>query len=121
MLPSWMVTCTPGWVRLTWPSSCGKQPAGRRADDAEARIAGDLVAPRCHLGGEILQLVQNAAGSVDHDDALVGETAALAIDQYDTQLTLEAGDVAADVGLHRVEGTGRGGERAVIGDRHERR
>ena len=97
-----------------------QQPAGGRADDAEAGVAGDLVAPRRHFGGEVLQLVQDPPGTIDDDDALVGQAATLAIDQRDAQLTLEAGDVAADVGLHGVERTSGGGERAVVGDRHER-
>ena len=97
-----------------------QQPAGGGADDAEPRVAGDLVAARRHLGGEVVQLVEDPAGPLDDERALVGEAAALAVDQGDAELALEAGDVAADVGLHRVERTSGGGERPVIGDRHER-
>ena len=42
------------------------------------------------------------------------------VDQGDAELALEPGDVAADVGLHGVQGTSGCGERAMIGDRHER-
>ena len=51
--------------------------------------------------------------------ALLGEAAALAVDEGDAELALEPGDVAGDVGLHRVQGPGGGRERAVVGDRHE--
>ena len=53
-------------------------------------------------------------------DTLVGQSATLAIDQDHAQLLLESGDVAADVGLHGVQRSGGRGERAVVGDRHER-
>ncbi len=98
----------------------GEQPAGGGSDHAESRIAGHLVAARRHFGSEIVELVQHPAGTIDDDHAVVGQPAALAIDQGDTQLALETGDVPTDVGLHRVQGTSSGRERAVIGDRHER-
>ena len=120
MLPSWMVTCTRGWARGDLAEQLRQQPAGGGADDPEPRVAGDLVAARRHLGGEILELVQDPAGPIDDDDALVGEAAPLPVDQGDAELALEAGDVAADVGLHGVQGAGGRRERAVIGDRHER-
>ena len=98
-----------------------EDPAGRRTDAADPRVAAHLVAARRHLGGDVVQLVEHPAGPLDDDRALVGQAAALAIHQGDAQLTLEAGDVAADVGLHRVERTRCCGERPVVGDGHERR
>ena len=64
--------------------------------------------------------MQHPTGSVDDDHAFVGEPAALTIDQRDAQFALQTGDVAADVRLHGVQGARRRGERAVVGDRHER-
>ena len=52
--------------------------------------------------------------------AVVGQPALGAVDERRAELPLEAGDVAGDVGLHREQGPGRGRERAVVGDRHER-
>ena len=86
---------------------------------AEARLAGDLVAARRHVGGDVVELVQDPPGPLDDERALVGEPAALAVDERDAELALEAGDVAGDVRLHGVQGAGGGGERAVVGDRDE--
>ena len=96
-----------------------QQPASGGPDDPETRIAGDLVAARRHLRGEIFQLVKYPPSPVHDDHSLVGQASTLPIDQGDAELAFEAGDVAADVGLHGVEGTSGRGERAMIGDRHE--
>ena len=100
-------------------SSWGMQPASRRADDTEAGLAGDLVAARRHVGGDVVQLVQDPPGPLDDRSALVGEPAPLAVDEGDTELLLEPGDVAADVGLHGVQRACSRRERPVVGDRHE--
>ena len=103
-----MVTCTRGWAR----AELGRAAAGssqRAVVPITPRrdVAGDLVAARGHVGGDVVELVQHPPGPLDDDDALVGQAAPLAVDQGDAELALEAGDVAADVGLHGVQGTWR--------------
>ena len=97
----------------------GEQPASRGADRAEPGFTGHVVAARGDVGGDVLQLVQHPAGALDHHHAFVGEAAPLAVDQDDAQLLFESRDVAADVGLHRVQRPSGGRERSVVGDRHE--
>ena len=74
-----------------------------------------------HVGGDLVHLAQDAAGPLDDPLAVVGEPALGPVDERRAELALEAGDVARHVRLHREQGPGRGGERAVVGDRHERR
>ena len=96
-----------------------QQPSRRGADDPQPGVAADLVAAAGHLGGDVVELVQHPPRSFDHHEAFVGETATLAIDQGDTELAFQAGDVAADVGLHRVQGPGGCRERAMVGNRYQ--
>ena len=63
--------------------------------------------------------MQHATGLLDHHPAVVGEPAALAVDQRDPEFSLEAGDGPADVRLDRVEGTSGGGERSVVCNRYQ--
>ena len=101
------------------PEELGEQPPGGGAEHAQARVAAHFVAPGGHLGGDVVEFVQHPAGLLDHDDTVVGEAAALTIDEYHAQLLLETGDVAADVALYRVERSGGCGERTVIRDRDQ--
>jgi hypothetical protein len=120
VLPSCTVTCTPGCCLASWVSRLREQPSRRGADDAQPCVAAHLVAAAGHVGRDVVELVEHSACSFDHYQALVGETATLAVDEQHAELALQARDVAADVGLDGVEGPGRGRERAVIGDGDQR-
>ena len=74
-----------------------QEPSSRGANDTKPRITTDIVTSRRHLGHDVVELVQDSPGSVDHDDAIVGEPTALPVDEDHTQLPFEPRDVAADV------------------------
>jgi hypothetical protein len=95
------------------------EPSGGGADHTDAGIAGHVVVERRDVGGDVVDLVQDASGPLDDAVTLVGEHPVGAVDERDAELALELGDVARDVGLHRVERPGRGRERAVVGDGHD--
>ena len=96
------------------------QPPGRGADHADAGRADHLVAQGRHVGHGRLQLGGHPPAPFHDRLALLGQLAPVAVDQLHPQLPLQAGDVARDVGLHGVQGRGRGREAAVVGDGDER-
>ena len=95
------------------------QPACRRSDHADPRLAGHLGVPARHVCGDVVELVEDASGSFDHPRALLGQAAHRPVDERHAEFLLQAGDVARHVRLHRVERPRRCGERAVVGDRHQ--
>ncbi len=97
----------------------GHRPAGHRPDDADPDPPDDLVAEGRDVGAQVLELGLDAAGPIDHGLPLVGEQPGRPIDAGGADLALEAGDVGGDVALHGVERSGRGRERAVVGDGDE--
>jgi hypothetical protein len=101
------------------PEQAGDQPAADGSDAAQAHLPGDLVEHRGHVGPERVELAAHPAGPLDHHLTLLGEGAAVAVDQYRPQFTLEPGDVGGDVGLDGVERARRGRERSFVGDGHE--
>ena len=72
-----------------------------------------------HVGRDVVELTKDAAGPLDHPGPVVGQLALGPVDEHRPELLLEAGDVARDVGLHRVQRPRRGRERAVVRDRDE--
>ena len=73
-----------------------------------------------HVGDGGLELGGDPPAPLDDGLALLGQLAAVAVDELDPELPLEAGDVAGDVGLHGVQGGRRRREAAVVGDGDER-
>ena len=112
---------TSGWSRRDGRQQFRHQPSGGGADHPDAGLAGDVGVERGHVGGDVVDLVQDPAGPLDDPRALLGEATLGAVDEAYTQLLLELGDVARHVGLHGVERACRTGERPVVGDRDERR
>ncbi len=74
-----------------------------------------------HVGGDVVDLVEDPAGTLDDPSAVLGQPALGAVDERDAEFLLEAGDVAGDVRLHRVERAGGRRECSVVGNRHQRR
>ena len=97
----------------------GEQPARRRAEHAETDVADDVAVALGHLGGDVVDLAQDAPRPLDDAGSVVGQSAVGAVDEHRVELLLEAGHVARHVGLHREQRPGGGRERAVVGDRHE--
>ena len=94
----------------------GKEPASGGTNNPEASVAADLIAPAGHLRRDVVEFVHHPARLLHHEQALIGETAALAVDKDHAEFALEPCNVPADVGLHGVQRPGGGRERAVIGD-----
>ena len=108
-----------GMVGLEGRQEAREQPARRRAEDADAHVAGDVAVDRGDVGGDVVHLAQDAPGPVDDPHPVLGQAALGAVDERRAELPLEAGDVAGDVGLHREQRPRRRRERAVVSDRHE--
>ncbi len=91
------------------------------ADHPHAGRAGDLVVHRGDIAAQRLELGPDAPRPVDDDAALLGDGRGGPVDQGDTELPLEAGDVCGYVRLHRVQRARRSGEGSVVGHREQRR
>ena len=95
-------------VALAEPvQEAGDQPAGGGADHADAGLARHVGVAARHVGGDVVDLVEDASGPLDDPCAVLGQSALGAVDERDAELLLEPGDVARDVRLHRVERPGR--------------
>ncbi len=96
------------------------EPAGRRTDHADPGVTGDLVVAARHVGGDVLDLVEHAACSLDDPESIFGEAALSTVDEHDAEFLLQSGDVPGDVRLHREQRTRSGREGPVIGNRDDR-
>ena len=96
------------------------QPARRGADHADPGRADDLVAQGGDVGDGRLELGGDPPAPFHDGLAFLGQLAAVAIDELHPELPLQPGHVAGDVGLHGLQGGGRGRETAVVGDGDER-
>ena len=92
------------------------QPSGGGADDPDPGVARDVGVERGDVGGDVVDFVEDTSGPFDDPFAFVGQTAVGTVDEGDAELAFELRDVPGDVGLHGVEGSGGGGEGAVVGD-----
>ena len=119
VLPSETMARTPGW-RVS--------RAGRRRGSSQRAVVPrmprrtspvTLPSTGRDVGGDVLHLAEDPPGPIDDPDAVLGQRALGAVDEGRAELTLEAGDVAGDVGLHREQRPRRRRERPVVGDRHE--
>ena len=98
----------------------GDQPAAGRPDHAEADGAHDLFPQGGDVGHHGLELVDDPAGPLDHDLALLGQAARGPVDQLDVEFALQAGHVGRYVGLDGADGGGRSREAPGVGDAQQR-
>ena len=97
----------------------GHEPARRRAEDADPGVAGHGLAQGPDVGHQGVELSHDPVGAGHHDLAVGREPAGRALDQGGAELPLESGHVGRDVGLDRAQMVGGGGERPVLGHRHQ--
>ncbi len=81
VLPSWTIGWTSGWSRRDGAEQLRHQPAGGGADHPDAGLAGDVGVERGHVGGDVVDLVQDPPGPLDDPRALLGEPAVGAVDE----------------------------------------
>ncbi len=98
----------------------GHEPAGGGAENADPYVAGHRLAQGPDVGHEGVELTHDPIGPGHHDLSVGGETTRRPVYEGGPQFALQTGHVGGDVGLDRAQMVGGGGERSMLGHRHQR-